>query len=141
MKYDAILYIDPLVNEDDRYSARKSPESSNKGPGIYVDVDDPRMHANNNFGRALQSSINGFGSNYFAEVTDFGKWVVATVGYHDYIAGHTSQKTFLIVFKDKGDGLVMSSSTKWRSISGVDQAISYIRSVCSALQSEAQRKL
>ena len=141
MKYDAILYIDPLVNEDDRYNARKSPSSADKGPGIYVDVDDPRMHANNNFGRALQSAVNGFGSNYFAEVTDFGKWVVATVGYHDYIAGHTSKKTFLIVFKDKGDGLVMSSSTKWRSISGVDQAISYIRSVSGSLQSEAQRKL
>lgn len=141
MKYDAILYIDPLINEDDRYNAKSKPDSGVYGPGKYVDVDDPKLYTNNSFGRVLSNTINGFGTNYFGEVSDFGKWVVATVGYHDHISGHTAKKTFLVVFKDKGDGLVLSSSTKWRSISGVDQAASYIRSVCSSLQSEAQRKL
>lgn len=141
MKYDAVLYLDSLINEDDRYHARKSPVGADSGPGIYVDIDDPKMYANNNFGRVLQSMINNFGSGFFGEVSDFGKWVVATVGCHDHISGKTSTKTFLIVFKHKGDGIVLSTSTKWRTISGVDQAASYIRSACSALQSEANRKL
>ena len=85
--------------------------------------------------------INGFGSEFFGEVTDFGKWVVVTVGCHNHASGRTSTKTFLVVFEHKGNGIVVSSSTKWRSISGLDQAASYIRSACSSLQTDASRKL
>lgn len=141
MKYDAILYIDNIIHEDDRYYAKKSPVGADSGPGRYIGAPDPKMYANTNFGKSLRNMINGFGSGFFGEVSDFGKWVVVTVGYHDYITGKTSSKTFLIVFEIKGDGIVLSTSTKWRTISGVDQAASYIRSACSVLQSEANRKL
>ena len=138
-KYDAILVVNNL-NEDDRYHARRSPDSSPKGPGIYVGLEDPKMHANNNFGRALRDQLKGM-TGSVVKVSDFGKYVSVDVGFHDYITGRTSTKTFLIVFEYKGDGLVFSSSTKWRTISGVDQAVSYIRSACSSLQSDVNRKL
>lgn len=139
-QYDAILVLENRINEDDRYHARKSPDYAPKGPGIYADIHDPKMYASNNFGRTLRDALKGM-TGSIVKVSDFGKYVSVDVGFHDYISGKTSTKTFLIVFEYKGDGMVFTSSTKWRTISGVDQAASYIRSACSSLQSEANRKL
>lgn len=139
-KYDTILVLENHINEDDRYHARKSPQGVDSGPGGVVGIRDPKMYANNNFGRALRDSLKDM-TGAVVKVSDFGQYVVVDVGFHDYIAGKTSTKTFLIVFEYKGDGLVFASSTKWRTISGLSQAASYIKSACSSLQSEANRKL
>lgn len=138
-KYDAILYVTSQINEDTRYNATKSPNSSDTTPTGWSD--DPLMYANNNFGAALRNYVNNFGSGYWGEVTDFGKWVVCTTYYHSYVSGKTASKTFLIVFQDKNNGIVLNTSNRWRTISGVDQAASYIRSASSVLQSEANRKI
>lgn len=140
--YDAILVVDQnLYESDDRYAARRNASGVDLGPGGVPGREDPRMFANNNFGRTLRNALSGMGSNYGVEVTDFGKWVTVRVSASDYITGRTSSKVFLVVFEYKGDGMVLSSSTKWRTISGVDQAISYIRSACSSLASDASRKM
>ena len=80
---------------------------------------------------------NGFS----AEVVDFKKWVTVRVTHSNHITGKSASKTFLIVFKQKGDGIVLSTHNKYRTISGVDQAASYIRQVCNSLTNETNNKI
>ena len=141
IKYDAILIDDQILNESDsRTTPSKIVFGADRGPNKYVSSDNPRLYSTNNYGYQLQQQLNGM-TNYWAEVSDFGKWVVAMVGHHNHATGTSATKTFLIVFGNKDVGTILSSSTKWRSISGVGQAASYIRSVCSALDSSTANKL
>ena len=141
-RYDAILCIDEnqMIFEDDRMYATKIP-SQTKGFGRYYNADDPKMYAYYTFGNILRQSLSNMSPGYSCKVTDFKKWVVVDVTYHNHITGKSSSKTFLIVFKHKGDGIVLSTHNKYRSISGVDQAISYIKSVCGSLQNDAQNRI
>lgn len=144
-KYDAILCVQEPINEggyDDRRYATKNPQGNDRGLiSPYVNYDDPKMYANFSFGQTLQSRLNDMGKEYSAKVTDFGKWVVAEVSHVNVVTGRSSSKTFLIVFQNKGDGMVLSTHNKYRTISGVEQAASYIRSAASALQSADANKI
>lgn len=145
-KYDTILYIDPntMINEDDlndRFYTTKTPDSSPKGVTKYTNWDDPKLWSNIAFGRQMQSELNNMGSEFSAEVTDFGKWVVVKINHHNYITGRTSSKSFLVVFQQKGEGIVLSTANKWRSISGYGQAISYIKSAAQVLKNSSSQKI
>ena len=141
MKYDAILYVTPdSINEaDSRISGGKilaQPRSF-----TMYNVDDPMLYTSFNFASAVTNSLNNMGHGYSCKVTDFKKWVVVDVSHHNSITGKTSSKVFLIVFKEKGEGIVLSTHNRFRSISGVEQAISYIRNSCGALQSDTQNRI
>lgn len=145
-KYDAVLvcdYEDMITEYDDRTGATKPMGGTHSANG-YWDYDDPKLYTSNSFGRIIQQDLNGMRNGYSASVTDFGKWITVTVSFSNYITGRTCSKTFLIVFTggpNKGDGIVLSTANKWRSISGPSQAVSYIRSACTALESSASQKL
>ena len=141
-KYDAILCVEPNINEavDDRVYARKNPGIT-KGFSQYYDTDDPKMYDQFTFGNMMRQSLNNMGNGFSAEVTDFKKWVVVKVSYHNHITGKTSSKTFLIVFKYKGDGIVLSTHNRYRTISGADQAISYIKSSMNSLTNDTQNRI
>lgn len=148
-KYDAVLICDTedYINEsyDKRVHTRDNVGKITGTP--YVDWDDPRLHANDAFGKRMQSELNNWGSGYSAEVTDFGKWVVVDVKHHNAMTGRTSSKTFLVVFtggpkgNDPAGGIVLTTATKWRTISGYAQAISYIKYAASALEYSTSQKL
>lgn len=144
VKYDAILYITPdnMISEssDKRMHSRKIP-SQTQGFSQYWDADDPKLYNAFTFGNAVSQYFNNMSGGYFCKVTDFKKWVVVEISKHDTITGKTSSKTFLIVFQEKGDGIVLSTHNRYRSISGVDQAISYIKSACSTLSSDTQNRV
>ena len=143
VKYDAILYVTPdMISEssDKRMHARKIP-SQTRGFSQYWNADDPKLYNAFTFGNAVTQYFNNMSGGYFCKVTDFKKWVVVEISKHDTITGKTSSKTFLIVFQEKGDGIVLSTHNRYRSISGVDQAISYIRSACSTLSSDTQNRV
>lgn len=143
-KYDAILYIQqPCINEDGdpRVDAKKNPDASVKGLYNHANWDDPRMYNSFSFGSSLQTSLNNIGKGFSCDVTDFGKWVVVKISYHDIISGRTSSKTFLIVFDLNKNGIVLSTHNRYRSFSGVSQAISYIRSSISALEGSSKTKI
>ena len=143
-KYDAILYVEPTVNEDtmDRRVINKGKvPSQTKGFSQYYLADDPRMYNAFSFGNAVRQSLNSMGQGYSCQVIDFKKWVVVTVSYSSIITGKSSSKTFLIVFGQNKDGIVLSTHNRYRSISGVDQACSYIKSSCQALQSDVQNRV
>lgn len=142
-KYDAILYVEPesLINEADRKNASKGMSGVNKYFKGSRDWDDPKLHNPYSFGQSLRSALNNLGGGWSCSVTDFNKWVVVEMCHHDVITGRTSSKTFLVVFQEKGDGIVLSTHNKYRSISGVEQAISYIKSASSTLRDTNQTKL
>lgn len=142
-KYDAILYLEPSINEgiDKRnYNKGKTP-SATVGFTQYYNADDPKLYTSFSFGNAIRQSLNNLGGGYSCQVFDFKKWVVVTVTHSDIITGKSASKTFLIVFNQDKDGIVLTTHNRYRSISGVDQAISYIRSSCNALQSDTQNRI
>lgn len=139
--YDAILYIEPSINEDDRFPTKSTIDASPHGNTQYVNWDDPKLWANNAFGRLLRNELNNMGNGFSAEVTDFAKWVVVKVNHHNYITGRTSSKTFLVVFSHKEAGLVLSTANKWRSISGYSQAVSYIKAASQVLRNSSSQKI
>jgi hypothetical protein len=137
-KYDAILHITSLINEND-------PRSYNKGKTMSTTVgpyaDDPKLYNYFSFGNVINRSLNSMGNGYSCQVTDFKKWVVVTVTHNNVITGRSSSKTFLVVFTPEKDGLIFSTHNRYRSISGVDQAITYIRSACQSLSSDTQNRM
>jgi hypothetical protein len=140
-KYDAILVVEnDQILEDERVYGRKLPGAIKGMNGLY-NTDDPKMYYTYSFGNAVKSALSNMGNGFSCKVTDFKKWVVVEVTHHNHITGKSASKTYLIVFQDKGDGIVLTTHNKYRSISGADQAISYIRSTSSALQSDTQSRI
>ena len=154
-KYDAVLVCnyEDMLNES--YGDKRYYNGVKQGSGYGKDTsevpyfwyDDPKLYASNAFGRAMQADLTGWRQGYSAKVSDFGKWVVVDVTYHHHISGRSASKTFLVVFdggpkgNDPGGGMVLSTANKWRTISGYSQAVSYIKSASTALESSAQQKI
>lgn len=142
---DTILYIDPTcVNEvkttgDERMVTTQQYVTTPQGLPYYRE--DPSLWSQASFGQQLQSGLNGLGKGWNAEVTDFKKYVVAKVEYHNVVTGRTSGKTFLIIFNPDNSGIVMNTQAKWRSISGYSQALSYISSCAQSLRSETNNRI
>lgn len=142
-KYDAILHIEqPLINESDPrvYNKGVTPKTT-VGYSTNYYADDPKMYNIFSFGNAMRQSLSNMGSGFSCQVTDFKKWVVVTVSYSDIITGKLSSKTFLVVFNLKKDGIVLTTHNRYRSISGVDQALTYIKSSCQSLKSDTQNRI
>lgn len=140
--FDTVLYVVDEVNEDERTYTRGTPDPTLRSMyGGPVDTYLPQQYASNNYGRVLRQALSGMGSGFWAEVTDFGKWVVVNAGHHNYVTGKSSTKTFLIVFQRNGDGMILSTANKYRTISGADQAATYIKSSVTALTSDSARKI
>lgn len=142
LKDYTVLYITPEnINEaDNRTVNTRHINGKDTGPNGTVNFDDPRLYMSTNFGRQLQSYLSG-SNGFWAEVSDFGRYVVVTAGFHNTVSGRSSTKHFVIAFDPDGVGTIFTSATKWRSISGISQAVSYIKSVCGALESSANNKL
>lgn len=140
-KYDAILYVEQPINEADKRSYHKKGYSGPGGNSRYWDTYDPKLYDMFSFGNSLRQSLNSMGTGFSCEVTDFKKWVVVTVHHSNILTGKSASKTFLVVFNPDKDGIVLSTHNRYRTISGVDQAASYIRSACNALQSDTQNNI
>lgn len=152
-KYDAILVcnVEDIISEvygDERsYTGARPGQSRDVGKVPYLWYDDPKLYANNAFGKMMLNDLNNWKKGYFAKVTDFAKWVVVEVTHHNFLTGRSASKTFLVVFNggetgtDPAGGLVMSTANKWRTISGYSQAVSYIKSASSALESSTSQKI
>ena len=138
-----VLYIqqEELNESADRRSVNtKMVNGLDRGPNGIVNYDDPKLYTATNFGRQLQNMLSN-SNNFWAEVSDFGRYVVVTAGYHNTVSGRSATKHFVIAFDLDGVGTVFTSATKWRSISGVSQAASYIKSACNPLESSASNKI
>ena len=150
-KIDTVLYVTEPINEgnyDDRSHGNELPDARIKwSKGGSYNYDDPRLYANNAFGRVIQNELNSWKQGYSSKVTDFGKWVVVEVTYHHHVTGRSASKTFLVVFDggpkgtDKGGGMILSTANKWRTVSGATQAVSYIKSASGALESSTSQKI
>lgn len=143
-KYDSILYVKNIeqINEMERSVGRGNWDATTRSVTSYpFNVIDPKMYSSFNFGRIIRNAITSMGAGWSAEVSDFKKWVVLRVNYHNFETSRSASKTFLIVFEQNGDGMVFSTHNKYRTISGVDQASSYIKSACNSLKNSTQTKI
>jgi hypothetical protein len=152
-KYDAILVcnVEDIIYEvygDERsYANTGLAHSRTTGKVPYLWYDDPKLYANNAFGKMMLNDLNNWKKGYSAKVTDFAKWVVVEITHHNFLTGRSASKTFLVVFNggetgtDPAGGLIMSTANKWRTISGYSQAVSYIKSASSALESSTAQKI
>ena len=148
-QFDAILYFDGSEIDvfeggvDPRNYNSKLPSGSDKPiNGMYMNYIDPKLYANWSFGNQLKRDVQSLGSNYSCEVADFGQEIVVRVTHSDTVTGRSASKTFLVIFTNtKGEAYIKSHSNKWRSISGIGQAASYIKSICSNLSTSTQTKM
>jgi hypothetical protein len=146
--YDTILVVKPDINEafepTDRRTSAKSNRTNSVTRGrdhISISYIDPKYYSANAFGQRLRQTLHNMNTGFSSKVTDFGQWVTAEVTYHDSLTGRSASKTFLIVFMDGSDGIVLSTHNRYRTISGVEQAASYIMSACSALRNGTSSQL
>lgn len=103
----------------------------------YLDYEDPKLYASWAFGKQILSYLNGMGHGLSAEVADYGRFVSVKVTYSNAPTGRTASKTFLIVFDPDGKtGNIFQTSNRYRTFSGLSQAVSYIKSCTSSLQSK-----
>lgn len=131
------LIITQPINEadDPRVLGRSGATgAANQGPGGQPDRYDWRVWTASGYGRRLQSYLRS-GEGYSYEVTDMGQYVVVRGSFHNPATGKGVSKTFVVAFDDpkRGDGKVFATSTKWRSVSNVDQAANYIKSTVQSM--------
>lgn len=141
---DTILVVNPAISEsayDERTQVSRSTDASPRFFMGSAQWDDPKLYTDMAFGNQLKNRLSSIGSGFGVEVTDYNKWVTVRLTYHDVVSGISTSKTFLVVFQHKGDGIVLNTANRYRTISGVDQAASYIRSVASVLKSKAEQKI
>lgn len=98
------------------------------GPNNNPNAYDWRLYSGSGYGKQLQAWLSG-GNGYSYEVTDMGQYVVVRGVYHNLATGKTTTKDFVIVFDDPktGDGKIFATSTKWRTVSNLNQAANYIK--------------
>lgn len=137
---DTILYIDNSINEgiDDRVYNTGAPDWSKKGDT--GDMPDFKLLGAYTFGKTIRNSLDGMSAGFYNKVTDFGNYVIVTIGYNNILTGRSAEKNYLIVFSRDNKGRILSMSNRWRTINGPNQAISYIKSAASVLQSYTNNK-
>lgn len=120
-------------------STLNQPMSGNLGPGGFYGAYDWKVWNGTGYGQLLQRSVKP-GPGYSLDVHDCGQYISATAHYQNPATGKKISQAFLIVLNspDKGDGTVFLASTKWRTVSSVNQAASYISSTIQALASRAK---
>ena len=130
---EAILYFDTQEHLNEVFDPRtmgknKSHSAAPTGPGGRYDWKDWRVWNSTGFGNRLQSMLSSLGRGFSVEVTDMGQFVAVRASFHHPSTGKGVSKTYIVVFDNpnKGDGRVFASSNKWRTISCIDQAASYI---------------
>lgn len=110
--------------------------SGNDAIGTAVSRYDWKVWSGSGFGKRIASALNG--REIQCEVTDLGRYVVIKAQRHNSATGKSESKTFCVVFDDlSGAGTIWATSTKFRTIGSVDQAISYIRGVVGSYASGA----
>ena len=108
--------------------------STDFGPNGMINAYDWRLYSGAGFGKRLQSMLGG-GNGYSYEVTDMGQYVSVRGTYYNLAKGASRSKVFIIAFENPkiGDGKIFVTSTKWRTISNVEQAAAYIKSSIQSL--------
>lgn len=141
LDYDVVLYIDNDHNIQEEFAdPRTRPAAGTKSLGYGYDIRFGYLKGTQgnqyfNYGSVLRNSLS-LGKEYAVEVVDFGSEIYCKVTYNNSGTGKSASKSFLVVLdlsQKGGKGMVKSSMAKWRSISDVSQAASYIRSYASAL--------
>ena len=150
-KYDAVLVcnLNEMITEEtgDPRAYTGAGYGRDVGQVPYMWYDNPKLYAGNAFGKMIQGALGSWKNGYSAKVSDFGKWVVVEVTYHHHVTGRSASKTFLVVFDggpkgtDKAGGMILTTANKWRTISGYDQAVSYIKSASGALEGATSQKI
>lgn len=123
------------IREDGRVQGRLGATGAvDQGPNGMINAYDPRLWTGSGYGRRLQSYLRS-GDGYSFEVTDMGQYVAVRGSFHNLGTGKTVSKTFIIAFDNPkvGDGRVFATSTKWRTVSNVDQAANYIKSTIQSM--------
>ncbi len=135
------LLIKQQVNEaDNRVQGTSGATGAvTTGPGGVINAYDWRVWNASGFGRQLQGALQA-GRGYSFEVTDFGQYVSCRASFHSVATGKSITKHFVVAFDNpkRGDGKVFATSTKWRTISNVQQAASYINQSIRAIAGAAE---
>ena len=91
--------------------------------------------AKGTMGGYVKSSMS-LGTGYGVQVTDFGEVCTINVTYSNAQTGRTAGQNFAIIFRGPHSPWTYTAyvnSAKWRNCTGIDQAVSFIKSRATAL--------
>lgn len=116
------------ICENDKRGMYGKATTGNDVLGASISKYDWKVWSASGFGQRLQRAFSD--ARQQVEVSDFGQQVVVRAQQHNPATGRSEAKTFCIVFDDpRGNGTIWGSSTKFRTIGSLDQAVSYIRGI------------
>lgn len=139
MVFDTILEIQQPINEkrDERLDTLRIGTKTISGAADYQ-KQAWFMNPYDNFslGSYIRSGLENLGRGFSTQVFDFGSDIAVHIEYYDIGTCKTAGANFLIkILNKKGEGCVKSSSNRYRTISTIGEAISYISSRGKALAS------
>lgn len=138
------LYLSQPINEssDPRTLAKGNTAGTlNQGPGGWYGAYDYRVWDGASYGRRLQSEANPGGKGYSIDVHDCGAQLSVTASYQSPISGKKISQSFIVILQDPktSAGTIFMTSTKWRTVSTISQAASYINSTIRSLAGQVDR--
>lgn len=140
-----VLFVDPanICEVDPRSGVYKNNMGgANQGPGGWYGAYDWKVWDGTGYGQRLQREANPGGKGYSVDVHDCGRQISCTAHYQSPATGKKVSQSFIVILNtpDKGDGTVFMTSTKWRTVSSISQAATYISSTIRSLASLADQK-
>lgn len=139
-----VLYIEkPILEADSRTGMHTNTMgTANRGPHGFYGAYDWKVWDGTGYGQRLQREANPGGKGFSIDVHDCGQQISCTAHYQSPGSGKKVSQSFIIVLNrpDRGDGTVFMTSTKWRTVSSISQAASYINSTIRSLASIADQK-
>lgn len=138
-----VLYLQTPINEVDARSGASGniAGTGSEGPGGFYGAYDYRVWDGTGYGQILQREANPGGKGYSVDVLDCGQHISVTAHYQSPATGKKISQSFIVVLKSpkSGNGTIFMTSTKWRTVSSVQQAASYIRSSIKTLANLANQ--
>lgn len=136
MNTPIVIYCNTPINEvDSRAKAHGNiAGTSNQGPGGFYGTPDWRVWDGASYGKQVQREANP-GQGYTIDVHDCGQHLSVTASYQNPANGKKVSQSFIIVLQGTNNsaGTVFMTSTKWRTVSSISQAASYISSTIRSM--------
>lgn len=88
-------------------------------------------------GPIIRTQLSSLGKGYNIECIDFGSDIVIKITYTNIQTGRTSGQSFLLKLSStKGEGIIKSSEIRYRTVSNLVNAVSYIKTKAGSLKQQ-----
>lgn len=130
------------IVEDHRVQATTGTQGyANQGKNNQYGGYDWTVWDGGSYGKMLRAAAHPGDRGFFIEVHDCGRFLSVKASYQSPATGKSVSQNFIVVLKDdNAEANVYMTSTKWRTVSSISQAASYIQQTIKSLAGYADRR-